>query len=124
MNIHRAAHQKTFTTPNATITPLATPALGAQQNSVIRQHMAPSHQNPTHTQTHEEIMIMLQGSVKVTMEAETTELHAGDSLIIPAHTPHSISNHSGMDAEWLIVSPAAVQFSGPDGQPMTPDWAR
>lgn len=124
MNIQRATQQRAFTTPNATVTPLATPSLGAQQSSVLRQRMAPGYQNPTHTQTHEEIMVMLEGGVKVTVEAETSELHAGDSLTIPAHTPHSISNHGSADAEWLIISPAAMQFIGLDGEPMTPDWAR
>ncbi|RJF73182.1 cupin domain-containing protein [Deinococcus cavernae] len=124
MNIHRQHHQTPHTTPNATVTPLATPGSGATQTSVIRQRMAPDHANPTHTHTHEEIMVVLSGTVSVTVGEDTSELSSGDTLIVPASTPHSVRNQSSAAAEWLIISPAASQIHGPDGQLMTPAWAR
>lgn len=124
MKIVQAQHQKTVTTPNAAVTPLATPSLGAAQVSVIRQRMAPGHQNPAHTQTHEEVMVVLGGVLNLTVAGERAELHTGDTAIIPAHIPHSLSNTGQKDAEWLIVSPAGMQFHGSDGTLMTPEWAR
>lgn len=123
MKILQAQHRQTFVTPNAAVTPLATPSLGAAQVSVIRQRMAPGHQNPSHIQTHEEVMVMLGGAVTLTVEGESAALHAGDTAIIPAQTPHSLCNTGQEDAEWLIVCPADMQFLGPDGGPMTPEWA-
>jgi quercetin dioxygenase-like cupin family protein len=123
MKINSADSLKTFKTPNASVIPLATKRLGAQQVSVIRQLMESGHKNPTHTQTTEEVMIMLQGSVNVTVNGATQELFIGDTLIVPANTPHSIENASGKSAEWLIVSPLGMQFFGPDGNPVTPPWA-
>lgn len=70
MNILPANQQKTFTTPNAVVVPLATPSLGSQSLSVIRQRMAPQHQNPLHTQTHEEVMVMLSGKMSVQVAGE------------------------------------------------------
>ncbi|MBB6015404.1 cupin domain-containing protein [Deinococcus radiopugnans] len=124
MKIVQAQHQQTFTTPNAAVVPLATPSLGAAQVSVIRQRMAPGHQNPAHTQTHEEVMVMLGGAVTLTVAGESAELRRGDTAIIPAQTPHSLSNVGQEDAEWLIVSTADMQFHGADGKLMTPEWAR
>ena len=124
MKIVQAQHQQTLTTPNAAVTPLATPSLGAAQVSVIRQRMAPQHHNPPHTQTHEEVMVMLGGTLTLTVAGESAELHPGDTAIIPAQTLHSLRNTGQEDAHWLIVSPAEMQFHGPDGKLMTPEWAR
>ena len=106
------------------MTPLATPSLGSHEVSVIRQRMAPGHANPPHTQTHDEVMVLLSGCLTVVAGEQPTELQAGDALTIPAQTTHSLENRGTDDAEWLIISAAGMQFHGPDGAPMTPDWAR
>ena len=80
--------------------------------------------NPVHKQTTEEVMVLLEGSVSVTVEGHTALLVAGDTLIVPANTAHSIMNASDKAAEWLIMSPIGMQFHGPDGNPMSPDWAK
>ena len=124
MKILLAQHQKTLTTPNAAVTPLATPSLGAAQVSVIRQRMAPQHHTPAHTQTHEEVVVMLGGTVILMVASEMVELQTGDTAIIPARTQHQLSNTGQEDAEWLIVSPVGTQFHGPDDTLMTPEWAK
>ncbi len=86
--------------------------------------MESGHSNPNHTQTTEEVMVLLEGSVLVSVAGEESELSQGDTLIVPANTIHSISNVSGKVAEWLIISPIGMQFYGPDGNPMSPDWAK
>lgn len=86
--------------------------------------MESGRSNPNHTQTTEEVMVLLEGSVLVSVAGEESELSQGDTLIVPANTIHSISNVSGKVAEWLIISPIGMQFYGPDGNPMSPDWAK
>lgn len=124
MKIVRQSDAQGFMTPNALVTPLATPRTGARQVSVIRQRMESGHGNPDHTQTTEEVMVMLEGMVLVSVAGEESALGQGDTLIVPAGTIHSIRNVSGKVAEWLIISPAGMQFHGPDGKPVSPDWAR
>lgn len=124
MNITRSSGARPFTTPNAIVTPLATKRTGATELSVIHQRMESGHSNPQHTQTSEEVMYMLSGSVNVTVEGKSANLNSGDALTVPANTPHSIENASGSPAEWLIISPAGMQFHGPDGNPMSPEWAK
>ncbi len=86
--------------------------------------MDAGHTNPMHTQTTEEVMVLLEGSVSVIVDGHTSQMAAGDTLIVPANTPHSIENTSDKVAEWLIISPAEMQFHGPDGNAMSPDWAK
>lgn len=123
MKFNAAASLQVFETPNASVTPLATRRLGAEQVSVIRQRMESGHKNPTHSQTTEEVMVMLQGSVVVTVDGNAREMVAGDTLIVPANIPHSIENTSGKPADWLIISPLGMQFFGPNGNAMVPAWA-
>ncbi len=123
MKVHAADSLITFETPNASVTPLATKRLGAEQVSVIRQRMESGRRNPLHAHMAEEVMVMLDGTVEVTVDGTAWQLAAGDILIVPGGAPHSIENASGRDAEWLIVSPSGMQFLMPDGQAMTPPWA-
>jgi quercetin dioxygenase-like cupin family protein len=113
-----------FTTPNALVFPLATESLGATQVSVIRQRMESGKKNPTHTQTKEEVMVMLSGEVQVMVDGVVGTMNAGDVLTVGSGIPHSIENTSGAEAEWLIISPSQMQFHGPDGNLMIPDWAK
>lgn len=124
MNIIRSSSAQRFQTPNALVIPHATPSLGSGQISVIYQRMESGYSNPTHSQTADELMYMLAGSVQVFVGGVEETIHAGDSLMVPANTPHSISNTSGATAEWLIISAAGMQFHGADGQRMTPAWAK
>lgn len=123
MKVNSANSLKVFETPNAAVTPLATRRLGAEQVSVIRQRMDSGKKNPVHTQTTEEVMVMLHGSVAVTVSGVTRDIATGDALIVPANTPHSVENASGESAEWLIISPLGMHFFGPDGNAVTPPWA-
>lgn len=124
MNITRSSDAQKFNTPNAIVTPHATGRTGAKQVSVIHQRMESGRSNPQHTQTTEEVMYMLSGNVDVVVDGKQISLSAGDSLTVPANVPHSIENSSGSPSEWLIISPAGMQFCGPDGNLMSPDWAK
>lgn len=123
MKIRTASSLTVFETPNASITPLATRKSGAEQVSIIRQRMQGSQRNPMHAHTSEEVMLMLDGAVDVTVDGITRRLAAGDTLIVPAGSMHCIENGGGQPAEWLIVSPLGMQFLGADGGAMTPAWA-
>lgn len=123
MKVIRRSTAQQFTTPNAIVTPIATRRTGSEQLSVIHQKMESGQSNPKHTQTTEEVMVMLSGYVDLVVGDQEVSLAAGDAIIVPACVPHAIVNSSGSSAEWLIVSPAGMQFHGPAGKAMTPAWA-
>ena len=86
--------------------------------------MASGQKNPIHSQTVEEVMVMLSGEVQVEVDGVAATMQAGDVLTVPARVPHSIENTSAAEAQWLIISPAPMQFHGPEGKLIIPDWAR
>jgi quercetin dioxygenase-like cupin family protein len=103
---------------------VATPGRGAEEVSVIRQRQSPGAANPPHLHDREEVMIVLTGTVKVTIEKEETELSAGDALIVPANTMHRIETIGEAEAGWLLSAPAGVRFLFSDGREASPAWAR
>ncbi|MDP9471288.1 MAG: cupin domain-containing protein [Chloroflexota bacterium] len=103
---------------------IATPSRGASEVSVIRQRQRPGGANPAHTHDHEEVMVLLAGEVNVTVGAEPVSLRAGDTVIVPARTPHQIENKGAEPAEWLLVAPAGVRFFHATGEEGSPPWSR
>lgn len=103
---------------------LASAGRGATEVSILLQQQEPGGRNPRHTHDREEVMVLRQGSVLVSVDDQQVALHAGDTLIVPAHTPHQIENTGNERAEWLLVAPAGVRFFGQDGTEMHPAWLR
>ncbi len=103
---------------------LATASRGATGVSVIAQQQQPGGQNPAHYHDQEEVLVVQAGTLQVSAGELTTTLHAGDTLIIPAQTPHQVANTGAEVASWLLIAPAGVQFFGADGVAMTPAWAQ
>jgi quercetin dioxygenase-like cupin family protein len=103
---------------------IATPSRGAREVSVIRQRQQPGGCNPPHTHDREEVMVMVAGEAAVRVGEKTTVIHAGDTLIIPAGTPHRIANEGSEPAEWLLIAPAGVRFFHVDGVEGMPPWSR
>ena len=102
---------------------VATPSKGAVDVSIIRQRQTPGGANPSHTHNREEVMLIQSGEVTVVLDSGPVTLSTGDSLIIPAGTTHQIENRSADDAEWLLISPAGVEFIKSTGEKGTPPWA-
>lgn len=123
MNVVRAQETQAIETPNGNHgTRLATPSLGASEVTVVRQRQAPGGFNPAHLQSREEVMVMLSGRAVVSSGEQRIELAPGDTLIVPAHTPHRVENPGEVDAEWLIISPAPMRFLREGGEVATPPW--
>lgn len=103
---------------------IATPSRGASQSSIICQRQQPGGGNPAHFHDREEIMLVTRGAVEVTAQDASVTLGPGDSLIIPAKTPHRLANIGKTEAEWLLIAPAGIGFFREDGERADPAWAR
>ncbi|MGN6563613.1 MAG: cupin domain-containing protein [Thermomicrobiales bacterium] len=103
---------------------VATPSRGATEVSVIRQRQLPGGANPAHTHDREEVMVVLAGMVTVTVAGEARALGAGDALIVPPRTSHTVANSGAEPAEWLLIAPAGVRFFHTNGEEGSPPWSR
>ena len=125
MVVIRVQDTRSIETPNGNHgAALATPSLGATEVTVVRQRQTPGGFNPAHTQSREEVMVLLSGEITVSAGDERFELVSGDTLIVPAGVLHRVDNSGAVDAEWLIVSAAGGQFFREGGEEARPAWMK
>ena len=112
-------------TPNASMTTLASPTQGGTQTlSLWRTTMRAGQRGPQHTFDGEQAWHVLDGSATITVDDETIDLSAGDTLVVPADTQRQISTESG--AVFVIAGRANAMATpiSPDGPgaPVSPAW--
>ncbi len=97
----------------------APPADGERFESLLKRgglHIerivsSPRPEDGLYDQPHDEWVCLLQGSAALWVDGETVTLEAGDTLLLPAHTPHRVTRTSAdPPCLWLAVhwGPAAT----------------
>ncbi|MEJ7845057.1 MAG: cupin domain-containing protein [Acidimicrobiales bacterium] len=124
IRVQRSHDLVQFDTPVGNRTaPLASPATGAADVLAIRQHQAPGGSTPLHRKSTEALIVVLDGAIAVGTPDESTDLAPGDSAIVAAGDLHQIRTTGSTPADWIVVTPGGVRFSGEDGTPIEPAWA-
>jgi quercetin dioxygenase-like cupin family protein len=119
----RAPESFTHELPHARFCSLATPSRGASQTSVWRVQLTrSSHEAPAHSLTHEEIFVVLSGTVRFVVAGADQDAHPGDTMVVPRETEISISCLSEQ-AEMLCCLPVGGQARMGTGELFTPPWA-
>lgn len=84
MQIVRATDRRVSTTPNATMTTLASPTLGHAESSVWLVEMPADIQGPGHSFAGEVVWSITAGSATVRVGEVDHPLEAGDTVVLPA----------------------------------------
>ena len=66
-------------------------ATGTESCAVVYFEIEPGHHLGTHTDSAEEIVLILAGTVEARLDEETGVLSAGQAALIPAMVPHGIA---------------------------------
>ena len=113
----------TFELPGLSVIGLASPQRGARETSVWRLAIAAGTAGTPHTVDREEIFVVVAGRALATVGADTTELAAGDALIVPAGTPFALANPFGDPFEAIAALPVGGRAALPGEPPFVPPWA-
>lgn len=65
---------------------------GTKNTAVVYFELEPGHRLGSHTDSAEEILLILQGEAEATVGDETGRVSAGDMAVVPAMVPHSLRN--------------------------------
>jgi mannose-6-phosphate isomerase-like protein (cupin superfamily) len=122
MPVIRAAAAPTFNLHGISVTGLAAPSRGSQESSVWRLRLPPGAPPVEHTMDREEIFVALAGHAVATVDGQRIELGAGDTLVVPAEHPFSLSTRENEAFEALAVAPAGMRATIPPGPPFAPPW--
>jgi quercetin dioxygenase-like cupin family protein len=94
-------------------------ATGTESSAVVYFEIEPGHYLGTHTDSAEEILLILSGTVEASLGDETGLLSAGQTALIPAMAPHGVRNVGAETAKCVGFFSAPTVESTFD-QPMMP----
>jgi quercetin dioxygenase-like cupin family protein len=122
MYVVTADTRRSTTTPNATMTTLASPTLGGATSSLWLVEMNPYAEGPEHAFEDEVIWAVVRGSAELTCAGERAELRAGDTAVLPGGAMRRlVAGPDGFSA--VATSPAPGTVTRADGLPAgTPAW--
>ncbi|MDY7099839.1 MAG: cupin domain-containing protein [Actinomycetota bacterium] len=119
----RADRARTTTTPNATMTTLASPTQGgAEVLSLWTVEMAEGATGPLHAFDSEQLWTVRSGRLAVELGGTTHELADGDTLVLPAGEARRVRALTAVEAVVCGRGDAVVQVVGEDAPRGTPDW--
>ena len=96
---------------------------GTASSAVVYFEIEPGHYLGTHTDSAEEIVLLLSGTVEASLGDGHGTLTAGEAVLIPAMIPHGIRNVGTERARCVGFFASATLVSTFD-QIMMPFWAR
>ena len=76
---------------------------------LVDMHIPPGGGPPPHRHDFEESFTVLEGEIEAIFRGERSNLHAGQTMSIPANAPHSFTNASGAAARLLCICAPAGQ---------------
>jgi quercetin dioxygenase-like cupin family protein len=123
INPVRQGDTRRVTTPNATMTTLASPTLGGSAGlSLWQVEMGAGQRGPVHVVDSEQVWTVVAGQVSITVDGAGTELGTGDTLVLPAGLPRQID--ALRDVRLLVCGhgDATVSVPGEDSSRGTPPW--
>jgi quercetin dioxygenase-like cupin family protein len=93
-----------------TYTILVSGAETAGRYCLIDMHVPAGGGPPPHRHNFEEMFTLLEGELEFTFRDETSMVHAGSTVNIPANAPHAFTNASGAAVRMLcMATPAGLE---------------
>ena len=105
-------------------TPLAAPSTGSSEICVWRVELPPHGDAVPHELTREEVIVILSGTARSSIGGQVRDVRAGGAVIVPAHTPFSLTAAGDEPVVALAYLPVGGQARMPGGTPFTPPWTR
>ena len=65
---------------------------GTKNTAVVYFEIEPGHRLGTHTDSAEEILLVLDGTAEVSLGDEQGQISAGEMAVVPAMVPHGLRN--------------------------------
>src|SRR3954453_13616961 len=122
MPIVRAQEVHRHETPNAVMSTLASPSLGAASLAMWRVEMTAGQQGPEHSFDVEQVWTVVGGGAEVELSGQVVAVASGDTLVLPAGAIRRVTAaDGGLDA--LVAAPAGARAWLTDGTDKgTPPW--
>ena len=119
----RSADAVTHEIHGARFVAYANPASGSKELSAWRTEVPAGTDGVPHTVSREEVVQLLTGGLRLTVDGEEADLVAGDVAIVPAGATLRVDNVSGAEAAMWVATSVGLTAELADGTLLTPPWA-
>ncbi len=125
MAVVRMAEAPQFSIEGFRFTGLTSPSRGASELCTWRLEVEPGAHSDPHWLDHEEVFVLLDGVITVSVAGEDVELRAGDALSVPEHSLLKLTNDGEQAAHAVVCLPVGTRATMASGEEVgTPPWAR
>ena len=124
MPVVHAAESVVHQMHGTSFTSYASPARGSRELCAWRIEIPGGTEGVLHRVSREEVLCVLSGTLRVTLDGQAEDAAAGDVVLVPAGARFGTSNPgAGPAIAWVTTT---VGFAGvlPDGSWFTPPWTR
>lgn len=123
MPFYREAEASPLETHGSRFLSYVAPARGSTQLCAWRLDVPAGLQGVAHRPTREEVLLVLDGELQVTLDGLRSELHPGDVALVPADSELCVSAGPAGATAWVTTTPG-LQAVMADGSRISPPWAR
>jgi quercetin dioxygenase-like cupin family protein len=119
----RPADAVSFETHGSRFLSFVSPSKGSKQLCAWQLTVPAGLRGVAHRPTREEVLLVLDGELHVTLDGETSALGCGDVVLVPAGTELRVDAGAAGATAWVSTTPG-LQAITADGTRITPPWAQ
>lgn len=123
MPVFRAAEGDPFETHGSRFLCYVAPSRGSTELCAWRLDVPADLRGVDHRPSREEVLLVLDGELQVTLDGVRSALHRGDVALVPANSELRVD--AGIDGAtaWVTTTPGLEAVTA-DGARITPPWAQ
>ena len=124
MPVIRAAQSVVHQMHGTSFTSYASPARGSRELCAWRIEIPGGTEGVPHHVSREEVLYVLGGTLRVTLDGAAEDAGPGDVVLVPAGARFGASNLATEPATAWVTTTAGFAGVLPDGSWFTPPWTR
>ena len=106
----------------STFSSFVAPSRGSTQLCAWQLRVPAGLTGAAHRPTREEVLLVLDGDLTITLDATATDLVAGDVLFVPADSELRVDGGTSDATAWVTTTPGLEAVMA-DGSRIAPPWA-
>ena len=122
MPIIRPADAVPFETHGSHFLSYVSPSKGSNQLCAWHLTVPADLRGVAHRPSREEVLLVLDGELQVTLDGQHAALHRGDAVLVPANSELRVDAGPEGASAWVTTTPGLEAVTA-DGTRLSPPWA-
>lgn len=122
MPVMRSADAVEHEVHGSTFSSYVAPSRGSAQLCAWRLTVPAALEGVAHRPTRDEVLLLLDGGLRITLDGTPTDLQPGDVALVPAGSELRLDSGACGATAWVTTTPG-LEAVMPDGTRLAPPWA-